>query len=74
MRRPNATPSWEGESRPMDADELLDLQVQVLNALEAAGHPEYDAANSDRALQDNASDSERKAWLAIYGPMTNVQV
>jgi hypothetical protein len=46
----------------------------VLDALEASNHPQFHAANTDKALKDNATNSQRKAWLAIYGPMTSVQV
>ena len=55
-------------------DRLIDLQAKVLEALESTGHPEFQAADSDRALRDMASISERKAWLAIYGPLTSVLV
>jgi hypothetical protein len=72
MRRPNVTPEWEGEMRAVTPDELLDLQVEVLEALEEANHPSFAAANADPALRDDASDGQRKAWLAIYGPLTNV--
>jgi len=58
----------------LESERLIDLQIAVLDALESSGHPEFAAANTDRALRDNASHSERKAWLAIYGPLTNVQV
>jgi hypothetical protein len=55
-------------------DVLIDLQCQVLNALESTGHPEFAKADRDPALKDNATDSERKAWLAIYGPLTDVAI
>ena len=60
------------KSRPTfdRTDELMELQVSVLNALEAAGDPSYASANADSALNDSASDQQRKAWLAIYGPLT----
>ena len=59
----------------MEEDEaLLDLQSKVLDALEAAKHPSFKAANTDKAIGDYATISQRKAWLAIYGPLTDVQV
>jgi hypothetical protein len=57
-----------------ETDRLIALQSQVLDSLEAAEHPQYDAAESDRALRDAASTAERKAWLAIYGPLTDVVI
>jgi len=53
-------------------DELLSLMGDVLDALEDAGHPEFSAAKKDPALKDSATNSSRKAWLAIYGPHTDV--
>jgi hypothetical protein len=55
-----------------EVDDLLSLQCKVLDALEESGHPEFAAADSDPALKDAATKAERKAWLAIYGPLTNV--
>jgi hypothetical protein len=70
-----------------DHDELLSLMGDVLDALEAqaeqehpglsdkallAGDSEFAKASRDPARKDAASISERKAWLAIYGPMTDV--
>lgn len=54
----------------LTSDQLLDLMVEVLEALEGTSH--HAAANADPALDDMATDSARKAWLAIYGPLTNV--
>jgi hypothetical protein len=51
---------------------LIDLMVDVLDALEASGHPEFEAADHDPALRDDATDEQRRAFLAIYGPLTNV--
>lgn len=74
-RRPTTYGPFEQPSLPpTDHDALIDLQIRVLDALEAAGHPNFAAANDDDALGDDASASERKAWLAIYGPLTDVQV
>ncbi len=56
----------------LTSDQLFDLMVEVLDALEGAPH--HAAAVTDPALDDMATDSQRKAWLAIYGPLTNVQV
>ena len=56
----------------MTDDDLIDLQAEVLDALEASAHPAFDAANTDPALKDYATVGQRKVWLAIYGPMTNV--
>ncbi len=55
----------------LTSDQLLDLMVEVLDALE--GTPHHAAANADPALDDMATDSQRKAWLAIYGPLTDVR-
>jgi hypothetical protein len=74
MRRPNVTPSWEGEQRTITPNELIDLQAKVLEALEDANHPSFAAADNDKAINDNATDSQRKAWLAVYGPLTDVEV
>jgi hypothetical protein len=68
------SPMTEKPEIALDDDHLLDLQSQVLDALEGAGHPEFGAANSDPALKDRATASQRKAWLAIYGPMTEVAI
>jgi hypothetical protein len=57
-----------------ETDRLVALQSKVLDALEAAEHPQYDAAENDRALRDDASTAERKAWLTIYGPLTDVAI
>jgi hypothetical protein len=65
---------WDRDMTPMDDDALIDLQIEVLDALETADHPQFAAANSDRALRDGASASERKAWLAVYGPLTGVTI
>ncbi len=77
MSRPNVTPAWEGEDRRellavINADELLDLQCKVIQALEDANHPALEAAMDDNGLNDGATSSQKKAWLAIYGPLTNV--
>ena len=53
-------------------DELEDLMVKVLTALETSTHPSFAAANADSAINDMAGDSAKLAWLAIYGPLTNV--
>ena len=58
------------EKNYADSEELIDLQAKVLDALEADGHPQFTAADTDPALKDRATDSERRAWLAIYGPLT----
>ena len=69
----NGTDFFEDRNTPEDeTDRLIALQSKVLDALEAAEHPQYEAAEEDRALRDAASLAERKAWLAIYGPLTNV--
>ena len=77
----NATyqPGHAGDSgfyiRPQPSQEEVDLsslQVDVLDALEEAGHPEHRTAKSDPAIRALATSSQRKAWLAIYGPMTNL--
>jgi hypothetical protein len=58
--------------RQLGSDELIDFQSRVLDALEANEHPQAEAAYDDSATKDNATSSQRKAWLAIYGPMTDV--
>jgi hypothetical protein len=60
---------WE---RTAPKNVLIDLMVDVLDALETAGHPEFEAADHDPALRDDATDEQRRAFLAIYGPLTNV--
>ena len=71
--RNNSNPMDNRQEIVLDDEELLDLQCQVLDALETAGHSAFIVANSDPALKDRATISQRKAWLAIYGPLTSIQ-
>jgi len=67
----NPTPSADSPET-IATDELLSLMGDVLDALEDAGHPAFAAADRDPAMKDSATDSQRKAWLAVYGPLTDV--
>jgi hypothetical protein len=89
-RKYKISPTWEGQRHEIPAsehDDLLSLMGDVLDALETqaehpglsdkallAGDSEFAKASRDSATKDAASISERKAWLAIYGPMTDVLI
>ncbi len=51
-------------------DELEDLQLKVIYALEKTD-PAL-AEKAEEEIHDMDTDSQRKAWLAIYGPLTDI--
>jgi hypothetical protein len=74
-RQYKTSPSWEGESRKdladaMKADVLLNLQCDILEALESANHPCFEEADSSTG----GTKDQRWAWVRKFGPMTNVEI
>lgn len=65
---------YDREQPSQEEIDLSSLQVDVLDALEEVDHPEWKNAKSDPAIKALATSSQRKAWLMIYGPMTNIEV
>jgi hypothetical protein len=67
---PGARSAFWDRTAADSLDDLDDLVVRVIEALAAANHSL--AQQADDEFCDVENDSQKKAWLAVYGPLTDV--